>query len=649
MPPASRRGCQARPEAPRTDTAGYEVRVWRAIVLGLLVAGCATVGQRVDVLFRDAASCTSFSDFEARAASVAEALPAGDPEKKADAEARIDAAREACARSALSGLWRLREAGGADAVQRELNALTRVFSDARVDALLVATPGLDLASLRPMLSEAREQKARAATEAGWALRAEAPSPPDDVEEDDARTLSEARRGADATWAGAMPPAPSDAADSQALRDARRGADETWKATDGAAASTDARATARALGDARHDVADSRALRDARRGADETWKATDGAAAWADSAATARVLEDARRDAAETWQRMNAAPQPTEAESSERVSPTCRDVDACAEAHCLAKGVRATPATATEAALREAARRCLEGASGRPVESRVDGLSRLLVDMSVIAGSPEARQAREALAALWPERRSRVREALEEKQPGRAWALARPFESLDVASTEVEAARKAAVAQALAHAAACGPRLLCAALHRHVAAEAAGDTLPSLQPASGLWRSGRWRCGTPQPSLPSPPPGLTARLDATCLQAPPPKPKGDETPTFELEASMQANALEGEVRADCGGRQAIATFRVPGFASTAVAGEGVRLLREAVEHAVARVADECRVFVDAAARQACATLEGGVSRDAEERLTRAAVARGAWAPCFEAYFVRHYGVPPPALR
>lgn len=161
----------------------------RLLALGCLWLACATarpLPQRVDALAEEGAACERFSSFEPRARELLDELLANAPgEQLVTASTRVNAARRACARRTLDGLFALREREGVGAVQAELDALARAWPVDRVEALLAETPGLDLSALGPLLMEARERAEREAHAAAQAKRdakeADAQAPKDHLD------------------------------------------------------------------------------------------------------------------------------------------------------------------------------------------------------------------------------------------------------------------------------------------------------------------------------------------------------------------------------------------------------------------------------------------------------------------------------------
>jgi hypothetical protein len=361
----------------------------------------------------------------------------------------------------------------------------------------------------------------------------------------------------------------------------------------------------------------------------------------DAEASARQRRDERERAA-------LAPWPVPIESAD-----CAALKGCAAAHCLAEMARAgTEAEALTSVMRAEARRCLDDNRGRSPEERARHLGALLVDTRAFAGLPEETETVLTLEtlrrALWPE----VEAATAAGLPGRAWALATPFAALDSARSAVEAVRQRAVGAHLEAARACGPRALCARLHRRLAASMGGPEEPPLAPQPGRWERGRWACRRALLALPAAPPATTLRLDATCRRPAPGQGPPDALRTFELEKELVGHALEGEVRATCAGKVVSAPLRVLGFVDAAEdrpAEDDGSAARQELERLLSRLASDCRRFHDEAARDACEALASSASADVEQRFAEAAVATGRWAPCFVDWFTRRYGVAPPALE
>ena len=91
----------------------------------LLLVSCASTSAQ---LTRDAATCESFAAFDAETRRQLDALLNDAPGETLVREAsRLNTARRTCARHVLNGLLALREAQGVEAVQQELNALSRTW------------------------------------------------------------------------------------------------------------------------------------------------------------------------------------------------------------------------------------------------------------------------------------------------------------------------------------------------------------------------------------------------------------------------------------------------------------------------------------------------------------------------------------------
>jgi hypothetical protein len=221
--------------------------------------------------------------------------------------------------------------------------------------------------------------------------------------------------------------------------------------------------------------------------------------------------------------------------------------------------------------------------------------------------------------------------------------------LDSARSAVESVRKEAIAAHQGHARACGNRALCARLHRRLAASLGGPDEPPLTAPPGRWERGRWACRRSPVALPDAPPAMTVRLDATCRRPQKRAHEDDEYRIFQLEQEMMGHALEGEVRATCAGRLPSAPIRALGFVDDAEMeddGAGVRL---EVERVLQRLVTDCQRLHAEAAQRACADLGTSSPEDVVQRFAESAVVTGTWASCFEAWFLRRYGVPPPAVE
>lgn len=501
----------------------------RAAVLALFLClppGCATtrpLPQQVDALAAEGPGCERFSTFDVQARALLDELLARAPgELLVPGSARLNAARRACARHTLEGLLALREREGLEAVQVELDALTRAWPVDKVDGLLADTPALDVATLGPMLAEARER---------------------------------------------------------AQREAEAGAKST---------------------------------RDER---ERTALAPDG---------------------------------PSGAEAAD-----CVGLDGCLAAHCVADLARAGAETAAlTGVMRAQARRCLDESRAHSPEERARRAGTLLGDLRAFASLPEETEAALALEtlrrSLWPQ----VDAALAGGQAGKAWHLAAPFTPLPSARAEVERVRQRAVASHLEAARRCGPRALCARLHRRLAASMGGPDEPPLSSQPGHWERGRWACRRAPLELPPAPAAMTLRLDATCRKPPPQKGQPDELRTFEWEQQLMGHLLDGEVRATCAGKLTWAAFKVPGFVDASEDGpadDGSAAARQELERLLPRLVSDCQRLHAEAARAACESVASAQPADVEQRFAEGAVVTGAWTPCFRDWFLRRYGVEPPSLR
>lgn len=494
----------------------------RLAALSCLWLACVTarpLPQRVDALADEGATCERFSTFDPRARALLDELLAGAPgDQLVSASARLNAARRACARHTLDGLLQLREAEGVDAVQAELDALVLAWPVDRVDALLAETPGLDLATLSPMVMEARERAERAA---------------------------------------------------QAAAGERR--------------------------------------------------------------------DEREREAQTPKGRVEAA------------GADCIGLTSCEAASCLAALVRAGADAASLASLaRTSARTCLDEGRARTPGDRAERTSALLTALAVFGGLPEDTEARLALETLRRGLWAEVGAARAANQPARAFVLASPYVVLDSARSAVESVRAEAIAVHQGHARACGNRALCARLHRRLAASLGGPDEPPLTAPPGHWERGRWACRRGPVALPDAPPAMTVRLDATCRRPPKRAAEPDEYRTFELEQEMTGHALEGEVRATCAGRLPSAPIHVLGFVDDAAVADDGAGVRQEVERVLPRLVTDCQRLHAEAAQRACEDLATSSPEDVVQRFAESAVVTGKWASCFEAWFLRRYGVPPPAV-
>ncbi len=331
------------------------------------------------------------------------------------------------------------------------------------------------------------------------------------------------------------------------------------------------------------------------------------------------------------------------------STDCLGRSGCDGLHCLAELVRGgADAAALLAGARTAARTCLGGGGDDGPGWRVEALSALVRDLIAFDSPPEAQEARRALEALRRPRWREVDAAVAADQPARAWTLARPFAVLDDARPAVEALQARAISAHHAHARACGERALCARLHRLVAAGAGGPDEPPLSAPPGRWERGRWACRRPLVTLPDAPPTMAVRLDATCRRPRAEQPGKDEHRTFELQQALLGHVLEGELRATCAGRLPTAPVRVLGFVDDPDVEDDGAALRQELALALPRLSADCARLHAEAAQRGCAQLATTPPSEVEQRFTEAAVVTGRWASCFEAWFLRRYGVPPPPL-
>jgi hypothetical protein len=150
------------------------------------------------------------------------------------------------------------------------------------------------------------------------------------------------------------------------------------------------------------------------------------------------------------------------------------------------------------------------------------------------------------------------------------------------------------------------------------------------------------------TLPDAPPAMTLRLDGTCRHLKSDSPPGDEYRTFELEQALTGHVLDGEVRATCAGHLRSMAFHVLGFVDAEGAGDDGAAVRQEVERMLPHLVADCQRLHAEAAQRTCEELATTPSADLEQRFAESAVVTGRWASCFEAWFVRRYGVPPPAV-
>ena len=119
----------------------------------LLLLSCASTSVQ---LTRDAATCESFAAFDAQTRRRLDALLSDAPGETLVHEAsRLNTARRTCARHVLTGLLALRESQGMEAVQQELNALSRTWRQDDLRALITEALGEDATALEPLVLEAR--------------------------------------------------------------------------------------------------------------------------------------------------------------------------------------------------------------------------------------------------------------------------------------------------------------------------------------------------------------------------------------------------------------------------------------------------------------------------------------------------------------
>lgn len=138
---------------------------------GTLLVGCATTSAQLE---HDAWGCESFAEFDARVRSQLEALLAEAPGDTLVREAsRLNTSRRTCARHVLSTLITVREARGVEAVQQELDAMSATYRQEDLRAMLTESLGPEVASLEPLLVEARTRVTRRAAAAGHEQRDDA--------------------------------------------------------------------------------------------------------------------------------------------------------------------------------------------------------------------------------------------------------------------------------------------------------------------------------------------------------------------------------------------------------------------------------------------------------------------------------------------
>jgi hypothetical protein len=123
----------------------------------LTTSACATTR----LTLAETEACETFAEVDAAVRAELERLLAEAPGDVLVKEAsRLNLARRACAKHRLAELRDLREREGVNAVQSELDALSRTYAPAELQALIVDALGPEADQLTPLLAEARQRTAR---------------------------------------------------------------------------------------------------------------------------------------------------------------------------------------------------------------------------------------------------------------------------------------------------------------------------------------------------------------------------------------------------------------------------------------------------------------------------------------------------------
>lgn len=132
--------------------------VYRASLLCLaMLSACANRS----FLLSNFKECESFTETDAAVRAELDQLLTSAPGDVLWKEsARLNSGRRECARHQMLVLRDLRESDGIQAVQRELDALTRTYEPEELDRIVVDALGPESAQLKPLLAEARQRVAR---------------------------------------------------------------------------------------------------------------------------------------------------------------------------------------------------------------------------------------------------------------------------------------------------------------------------------------------------------------------------------------------------------------------------------------------------------------------------------------------------------
>lgn len=133
--------------------------VYRASLLCLaMLSACATTRN---ALLSNLAECESFTESDSAVRAELDQLLTSAPGDLLWKESsRLNAGRRACARHRILALRELRETDGIQAVQLELDALTRTYEAEELQRIFVDALGPESAQLQPLLAEARQRVAR---------------------------------------------------------------------------------------------------------------------------------------------------------------------------------------------------------------------------------------------------------------------------------------------------------------------------------------------------------------------------------------------------------------------------------------------------------------------------------------------------------